>query len=111
MPVMHIYRADNKIETKEFHKHFYIIQDYQEESLFWETWEEQRQSRRSGSTHIWIRGASGLNAEITFVTPHWRIALDGGVLEQDAYINVKVAGKRVELWFQDYYFVCCFPNQ
>jgi hypothetical protein len=47
---------------------------------------------------------------IAFASPDWQLSIDGIQLQKGLYDHVYVAGRTVELHYEDYRFVCSFPT-
>lgn len=111
MNTIDIYLADKRIESKNFIGNFYIIKDSGTDELFWKADGEQDPLSRTGEFQIWIQRANTAPL-ISFVRPDWQLILDGIVMEQVFYSEVDIAGKVVELKYDNYRFVCsCFPKK
>ncbi|MBI1879536.1 MAG: hypothetical protein HYR94_15175 [Chloroflexi bacterium] len=107
MPIMHIYQAGRKIGLEEFQHSFLIIK--KDDELFWGEDKELNLRNLEGSILIWIRSVS-VAPELAFLLLDWRLILDGTEVSQNQHGPIDIEGKTVDLQYNDYRFVCYFPE-
>ena len=118
MITIDIYKDSLKVDTKKFITSFYILEDKQ--GIFWETGREQEvktrlamagsRETRVGEIKIWLRAKGDIYpADIPFIGPDWQLVLNDMVMKQGIYLDIYVSGKKVELIYKPYRFVCVFP--
>jgi hypothetical protein len=105
---MYIFQDGKTPISKEFENKFFISQEIDSDTLFWEIDEEQSSFNKGGVYQVWILGAS-TTPMVAFARHDWQIIIDNSVLEQDSYEQINVGGRTVELRIRDYRFVCTFP--
>jgi len=58
-----------------------------------------------GVLSIWIKGVPKI---ISFVSSDWKLTVDNELQKQRSYLNFVVEGKKIELEYREYKFVCRF---
>lgn len=101
MPIMEIYRNGRKLEDKEFRSSFYILKDLTNHICWTADGEEG-----GNEILIWIQSSY----RILHVRPDWQLTIDGVTFPQKFYMGVELKGKHVHLQYDEYEFVCQFPE-
>jgi hypothetical protein len=102
MPTFDIYQNGEKIESKKFNRHFYILADLTGKI----TWKADRE-KGGNEILIWIQS----NYRLLCVRPDWLLSLNGVQLPQKFYADpIDLTGKHVSLRYSDYEFICQFPK-
>ncbi len=109
MSVVKIYQSGTCVDSKEFAVQFMILKK-SDDTLFWETYDERKYSRRGGSVEIWVQMGALPEPRISYVLPSWRLSVDGRSLAQVLHTDVPVLGHHIVLEYKDYRFEFAFDD-
>jgi len=82
----------------------------EDDTLFWETYEERKHSRRGGRVEIWVQMGALPEPRISYVLPTWRLIVDGRLMTQVLHSDVPVLRHNIVLEYKNYRFEFAFDD-
>jgi hypothetical protein len=109
MATAQIYRSDKLVDQKHsFDNQFIILKDLSG-NLNWQTYEERKSLDRSqlkgGIVQVWFQMIGSPEARIHTLEKGWRAMVDGVDLLDTYDENIPVAGRTIDLYYEDYHFI------
>jgi hypothetical protein len=109
MPIVRVYQSGTLVDTKPFDVQFMIFRN-DDDTLFWETYDERKHSRRGGSVEIWVQMGALPVPRISYVLPTWRLIVDGRHLAHMLHSDVPVLEHNIVLEYKNYRFELAFDD-